>query len=113
MLETRIKILEARLELERHPEDRACQSGAILYELLDDMENLLENEFVVFVNTPRSEQTKCSNFKVKDLKINMLETRIKILEARLELERHPEDHTCQSGAILYELLDDMENLCLE
>ncbi|GJS75926.1 zinc finger, CCHC-type containing protein [Tanacetum coccineum] len=60
-----------------------------------------------------SEQTKCSNFKVKDLKINMLETRIKILEARLKLERHPEDHTCQSRAILYELLDDMENLCLE
>ncbi|GJX58466.1 hypothetical protein Tco_0289856, partial [Tanacetum coccineum] len=42
----------------------------------------------------------------------MLEKRIKILEARLKLKRHPEDHTCQSGAILYELLDDMENLCL-
>ncbi|GKB02860.1 hypothetical protein Tco_0830949 [Tanacetum coccineum] len=99
MLETRIKILEARLELERHPEDHACQSGAILYELLDDMENHFGNGFVVFV--------------VKDQKINMLETRIKILEARLELERHPGDDTCQSGAILYELLDDMENLCIE
>ncbi|GJY31851.1 hypothetical protein Tco_0415346 [Tanacetum coccineum] len=43
----------------------------------------------------------------------MLETRIKILEARLDMERHPEDHTCQSGAILYELLNDMENLCLD
>ncbi|GKB39934.1 reverse transcriptase domain-containing protein, partial [Tanacetum coccineum] len=29
---------------------------------------------------------------------------IKILEARLKLERHPEDHTCQSAAILYELV---------
>ncbi|GJV63143.1 hypothetical protein Tco_1473971 [Tanacetum coccineum] len=140
MLEITIKILEARLELERHPEDHTCQSGAILYELLEDMKNLLGNEFDVFVVVEtfknlveeyifhlmllsletfqlhfreQSEQTKCSNFKVKDLKINMLETRIKILEARLELERHPEDHTCQSGAILYELLDDMENLCLE
>nr|GEZ77413.1 hypothetical protein [Tanacetum cinerariifolium] len=40
----------------------------------------------------------------------MLEIRINILEARLELERHPEDHTFHSGAILYELLDDMKDL---
>nr|GEU59305.1 hypothetical protein [Tanacetum cinerariifolium] len=45
--------------------------------------------------------------------MNMLEIRINILEARLELERHPEDHTFQSGAILYELLDDMKNLRMD
>nr|GEV02035.1 hypothetical protein [Tanacetum cinerariifolium] len=58
-------------------------------------------------------QQKYSNCKVNDLKINMLETRIKILEARLELERHPKDRAYQSCAILYELLDDMENLCID
>ncbi|GJV02179.1 hypothetical protein Tco_1335748 [Tanacetum coccineum] len=95
MLETRIKILEARLELERHLEDRACQSGSILYELLDGTENLR------------------MDYKVNDLKINILETRIKVLEARLELKRHPEDRVRQLGAILYELLDDMENIRID
>ncbi|GJU16465.1 hypothetical protein Tco_1144431 [Tanacetum coccineum] len=52
------------------------------------------------------QQTECLNCKVKDLKIKML-------EARLEMERNPEDHTCQSAAILHELLNEMENLRVE
>nr|GEY64388.1 hypothetical protein [Tanacetum cinerariifolium] len=59
------------------------------------------------------EPTEYSSYKVNDLKINMIETRIKILEARLELERHLEDRVCQSCAILYEILDDMENLRMD
>ncbi|GKB55756.1 hypothetical protein Tco_0911942 [Tanacetum coccineum] len=40
MLEARLKMLETRLEMERHPEDHACQSAVMLYELLNDMKNL-------------------------------------------------------------------------
>ncbi|GJS56054.1 hypothetical protein Tco_0629416 [Tanacetum coccineum] len=40
MLKARLKMLETRLEMERHPEDHACQSVAMLHELLNDMENL-------------------------------------------------------------------------
>ncbi|GJX58464.1 hypothetical protein Tco_0289854 [Tanacetum coccineum] len=126
-LKTRIKILEARLELERHPEDHACPLGVIFYELLD-ITYKENNKAMAFITTNIpyllwyevdfwslilgliSEPTKCSNFKVKDLKINMLKTRIKILEARLELQRQPEDQACQLGALHYELLDDLENL---
>ncbi|GJZ21537.1 hypothetical protein Tco_0558576 [Tanacetum coccineum] len=50
---------------------------------------------------------------VKDLWIKMLEARLKMLETRLEMERHPEDHACQSAAMLHELLNDMENLRME
>ncbi|GKC34643.1 hypothetical protein Tco_1047027 [Tanacetum coccineum] len=53
-----------------------------------------------------SAPTECLNCKVKDLKIKML-------EARLEMERHPEDRTCQLAAILHELLNEMENLRVE
>ncbi|GKE40732.1 hypothetical protein Tco_1464137 [Tanacetum coccineum] len=68
----------------------------------------------------RSEPIECSNCKVKYLTINRLESRnralkarLRMLEARLEMERNPEDHACQSGAILNELLDDMEDLHME
>ncbi|GJZ79958.1 symplekin isoform X1 [Tanacetum coccineum] len=40
----------------------------------------------------------------------MLKERIKILEARIEMKRHPEDHPCESDAMLHELLDEIENL---
>ncbi|GJZ23938.1 hypothetical protein Tco_0561397 [Tanacetum coccineum] len=43
---------------------------------------------------------ECLNCKVKDLKIKMF-------EARLEMERNPEDHACQSAVILHELLNEM------
>ena len=42
----------------------------------------------------RFEPTECSKCKVKDLTINMLETRIKMLDATLEMIRNPEDHAC-------------------
>ncbi|GJW90586.1 hypothetical protein Tco_0168139 [Tanacetum coccineum] len=68
----------------------------------------------------RSEPIECSNCKIKDLTIYKLElrnralkARLRMLEARLEMERNLEDHACQSGAILNELLDDMENLQME
>ncbi|GJR57662.1 hypothetical protein Tco_1499824 [Tanacetum coccineum] len=49
---------------------------------------------------------ECSNCKLLTIKI-------KILEARLAMERHPEDHACQSVVILHELMNEMENLHVE
>ncbi|GKD09244.1 hypothetical protein Tco_1188929 [Tanacetum coccineum] len=49
---------------------------------------------------------ECSNCKILTMKI-------KIPEARLAMERHPEDHACQSAAILHELLNEMENIRVE
>nr|GEX91796.1 hypothetical protein [Tanacetum cinerariifolium] len=49
---------------------------------------------------------ECSNCK-------LLTTKIKILEAIQAMERYPEDHACQSAAILHELLNEMENLRVE
>ncbi|GKC04247.1 hypothetical protein Tco_0995857 [Tanacetum coccineum] len=43
----------------------------------------------------------------------MLETRLKMLETIIEMKRHPEDHACQSAAMLHELLNDVENLRME
>ncbi|GKD04371.1 hypothetical protein Tco_1179345 [Tanacetum coccineum] len=51
--------------------------------------------------SPRN--AECSNCKLLTMKI-------KILEARLAMERHPDDHACQSAEILHELLNEMENL---
>ncbi|GKE57199.1 hypothetical protein Tco_1496384, partial [Tanacetum coccineum] len=52
------------------------------------------------------ENAECSNCKLLTMKI-------KILEARLAMERHPDDHACQSTAILHEILNEMENLHVE
>ncbi|GJT74605.1 integrase, catalytic region, zinc finger, CCHC-type containing protein [Tanacetum coccineum] len=49
---------------------------------------------------------ECSNCKLLTMKI-------KILEARLAMKRHPDDHACQSTEILHELLNEMENLRVE
>ena len=55
-----------------------------------------------------SAPTRCSNCDEKDLRINMLEaqkqvleTRVRMLEAQLEMTRNPDnyDHACQSDAI--------------
>ncbi|GKG05079.1 hypothetical protein Tco_0315466, partial [Tanacetum coccineum] len=35
------------------------------------------------------------------------------LEARLAMEKNPDDHPCESAAILHELLNEMENLRVE
>nr|GEX64846.1 hypothetical protein [Tanacetum cinerariifolium] len=86
-------------------EERAARN------LAEKVGGMKERKTSIISDVPiRFEPTKNSNCKFNDLKINMLEIRINILEARLELERHPEDHTFHSGAILYELLDDIKNL---
>ncbi|GJY29789.1 hypothetical protein Tco_0405556 [Tanacetum coccineum] len=40
-------------------------------------------------------------------------SKIKILKARLAMEKNPDDHPCESAAILHELLNKMENLRVE
>ncbi|GJW85312.1 hypothetical protein Tco_0158457 [Tanacetum coccineum] len=51
LLTMRIKILEARLAMKRHPgnnasDDHACQSAAILHELLNEMEKWSSSEYI-------------------------------------------------------------------
>nr|GEZ67420.1 F-box domain-containing protein [Tanacetum cinerariifolium] len=53
-----------------------------------------------------STNTECSNCK-------HLLGRIKVLQATLEMYRHPEQHTLNSAALLYDLNNDMEKLGLE
>ena len=67
-----------------------------------------------------SSSTQCSNCETKDTTINMLlaennllQAKIKALEASLELARNPVDHACQPSGILYELIDDINNLHVE
>ena len=64
-----------------------------------------------------SAPTRCSNCHEKDLRVNMLEaqnqlllSRIRMLEAKLEMATYPDnhDHACQSDAILRDLLGDMD-----
>ena len=65
-----------------------------------------------------SAPTRCSNCDEKDLRINMLEaqkqvleTRVRMLEAKLEMATYPDNHNhaCESDAILLDLLGDMDN----
>ncbi|GJS09160.1 phospholipase-like protein [Tanacetum coccineum] len=58
-------------------------------------------------------KAECSNCKFLAEKIKTLEAKIKILEGTLEMERHPENHTLETAAILHELYNDMGKLCLE
>ncbi|GJV23420.1 hypothetical protein Tco_1376115 [Tanacetum coccineum] len=58
-------------------------------------------------------KAECSNCKFLAEKIKTLEAKIKILEGTLEMERHPENHTIESAAILHELYNDMGKLGLE
>nr|GEZ19714.1 hypothetical protein [Tanacetum cinerariifolium] len=53
-----------------------------------------------------STNTECSNCK-------HLLGRIKVLQATLEMYRHPEQHTLNSAALLHHLNNDMEKLGLE
>nr|GFB40056.1 hypothetical protein [Tanacetum cinerariifolium] len=53
-----------------------------------------------------STNTECSNNK-------RLLGRIKVLQATLEMYRHPEQHTLNSAALLHDLNNDMEKLGLE
>nr|GEW74510.1 hypothetical protein [Tanacetum cinerariifolium] len=43
----------------------------------------------------------------------LLTMKIKILEARLAMEKNLDDHACQSAVILHELLNEIENLRVE
>ncbi|GJZ57128.1 hypothetical protein Tco_0612622 [Tanacetum coccineum] len=62
--------------------------------------------FVFAMNVGKAE---CSNCKFLAENIKTLEAKIKILE----MERHLENHTIKSTAILHELYNDMEKLGLE
>ncbi|GJW43011.1 hypothetical protein Tco_0071810 [Tanacetum coccineum] len=53
------------------------------------------------------------NFRNKILFDTKIPEKIKILEARLAMEKNPDDHPCESAAILHELLNEMENLRVE
>ena len=76
-----------------------------------------KNDFERRYFSRASSSTQCSNCVAKDNEcvakdneIKLLKTRIKTLEMELELARNPEDHACQSGARLHDLLNDMNNL---
>ncbi|GJS22327.1 phospholipase-like protein [Tanacetum coccineum] len=58
-------------------------------------------------------KAECSNCKFLAEKIKTLEAKIKILDGTLDIERHLENHTIKSAAILHELYNDMGKLCLE
>ncbi|GKE77809.1 hypothetical protein Tco_1543929, partial [Tanacetum coccineum] len=59
-----------------------------------------------FISTLNLRRAECSNCK-------FLAENIKILEGTLDMERHLENHTIESAAILHELYNDMGKLCLE
>ena len=52
----------------------------------------------------------CSKCKLKDLQINMLETKIKVLETKLEMAMNPDNHACMSGALLNDLIESVGNI---
>nr|GEV18584.1 phospholipase-like protein [Tanacetum cinerariifolium] len=58
-------------------------------------------------------KAECSNCNFLAEKINVLETKIKILEGTLEMERDPENHTHESAAIFHELYNDIGKLSLD
>ncbi|GKC33173.1 hypothetical protein Tco_1040467 [Tanacetum coccineum] len=66
-----------------------------------------------FGSTLNLRKAECSNRKFLAEKIKTLEAKIKILKGTLEMERHPENHTLESAAILHELYNDMGKLGLE
>ncbi|GJV06446.1 hypothetical protein Tco_1344102 [Tanacetum coccineum] len=59
------------------------------------------------------EMAECSNCKFLAEKIKTLEAKIKILEGTLEMEKHLENHTLESAALLHKLYNDMGKLGLE
>ncbi|GKB26922.1 hypothetical protein Tco_0866323, partial [Tanacetum coccineum] len=58
-------------------------------------------------------KAKCLNCKFLTEKVKTLEAKIKILEGTLEMERHLENHTLESAAILHKLYNDIGKLGLE
>nr|GEV73684.1 hypothetical protein [Tanacetum cinerariifolium] len=58
-------------------------------------------------------KAECSNCNFFAEKIKALETKIKILEGTLEMERHPENHTLELATILHELYNNIGKLSLD
>nr|GEV47190.1 phospholipase-like, aminotransferase-like mobile domain protein [Tanacetum cinerariifolium] len=58
-------------------------------------------------------KAECSNCNLLAEKIKALETKIKILEGTLEMERRPENHTLELAAILHELYNDIRKLDID
>ena len=76
-----------------------------------------KDEFEMMHFNQASSSAQCSNCvahlnKIHELeaKNKLLMARIKTLEMELEVAKDPEDHACQSGARLHDLLNDMNNL---
>ncbi|GJW86258.1 phospholipase-like protein [Tanacetum coccineum] len=105
-------------------DDRGC--GYFMWE--DDFRNLISSSVpstpTTSYNSPSYStgtsksamnvgKVECPNCKFLAEKIKTLEANIKILEGTLEMERHPENHTIESAAILQELYNDMGKLGLE
>ncbi|GJS95223.1 hypothetical protein Tco_0802191 [Tanacetum coccineum] len=64
-------------------------------------------------SAPSHGEAECLNSKFLAERIKTLKAKIKILGGTLEMERHPENHTFESTAILHELYNDMGRLGLE
>ncbi|GKA11336.1 hypothetical protein Tco_0690769 [Tanacetum coccineum] len=64
-------------------------------------------------SAPSHGKVECSNCKFLTERIKTLEAKRKILVGTLEMERHFENHTFESTAILHEIYNDMGKLCLE
>ncbi|GJW32883.1 hypothetical protein Tco_0052915 [Tanacetum coccineum] len=84
----------------------------VIYKDRDDNRKMMRID-EVHKSAMNVKKAECSNCKFLAEKIKTLEAKIKILEGTLEMERHPENHTIESAAILHELYNDMEKLGLE
>ncbi|GKB85181.1 hypothetical protein Tco_0957453 [Tanacetum coccineum] len=64
-------------------------------------------------SAPSHGKAVCLNCKFLAERIKTLEAKVKILKGTLEMERHPENHTFESTAILHELYNDTGRFGLE
>ncbi|GJV72680.1 reverse transcriptase domain-containing protein [Tanacetum coccineum] len=95
-LKARLRMLEARLEMERNPEDHALPSTPPSYSSGPSTPQIY--------SPGSSRNAECSNCK-------QLRGRISVLKATMEMHMHPEQHTLNSAALLHEVkLEDIEKL---
>ncbi|GKB99731.1 CheY-like superfamily protein [Tanacetum coccineum] len=106
---------------------RARVENVIIKEYKDFAQHECDNEEVVNIQRPDFPTPICDKLKTKGISFRaalspgntecsnckLLTMKIKILEARLAIEKNPNDHPCESAAILHELLNEMENLRVE
>ncbi|GJZ35447.1 hypothetical protein Tco_0581264 [Tanacetum coccineum] len=59
------------------------------------------------IYAPSIGKAECSNRKFLTENMKVLAGKIKVFEATLEMEMHPENHTLDSAALLHELYNDM------